>query len=201
MAELAGGLIGACASLAATAYARSSGFSGRHESSHRAELASLDGSASRFSVSLENGTATEDDEESFRVMWHDARQKNVEYYESINEYKDVSWIRLAIKLKLRKMVRKKKADVAGSFYSYSDNASVYATSGSPPGSALGKEFISEWRDRLHVAASWNDYNESLPNLHELTSPNTCQETEDNSFEQFRKDFDDDELLEGFLQLL
>ncbi|KAF9018644.1 hypothetical protein BDZ89DRAFT_1073659 [Hymenopellis radicata] len=187
MAEVAVGLVGAGAAISAAKYATSSGFAGRHESAHRAELADLERSASRFSSASDNDETAEDVAEAFRTKWEHARQKNKEYYQSLNDYKDTSWVNPIAKARRRKAVRSSKraardanhslrdyVDDVSSHSSHSDTSSVYAASGSPPGSALERAVIDEWRHQLpaedEVADDAYLWQSSQPSLSPVAVP-------------------------------
>ncbi|KAJ7253215.1 hypothetical protein C8J57DRAFT_1722578 [Mycena rebaudengoi] len=138
MAEVVAGFAGAGTTLAAARAATSAGFTGRHESTHRSELAELD-------------------QDNFRENLNASQQSLNEYYRSPNAYKDEYWFRLPSKIKKRNVVRKMKraardanqglrecVDNLSDCGPNSDASSIFAESGSPPGSALERERIGDW---------------------------------------------------------
>ncbi|KAJ7278906.1 STE like transcription factor-domain-containing protein [Mycena rebaudengoi] len=111
MAEIVAAFAGATTTLAAAAarVATSAGFTGRHESSYRAELAEVERNVHRYrSASQSSGSDIFFHDESFRSKRNASQESLNEYYESLNSYKDESWFRLPTKVKKRRAVRKLK---------------------------------------------------------------------------------------------
>ncbi|KAJ7253275.1 hypothetical protein C8J57DRAFT_1237611 [Mycena rebaudengoi] len=159
MAEVVAGFnAGAGTTLATARASASAGFTGRHESAHRSELAELDRSLHRYRSASQSGSEMSfQEEDSFRKKLNASQQSLNEYYRSLNDYKDESWFRLPSKIKKRNAVRKMKraardanqglrecADNLSDSEPDSDASSISAESGSPPGSALERERIGNW---------------------------------------------------------
>ncbi|KAJ7323678.1 hypothetical protein DFH08DRAFT_349236 [Mycena albidolilacea] len=108
MAELAVGLIGAAATVGAAQLTSGSGFTGRHESSHRQEMIETRRNMDDFIANLSSGQVTQDEELEFlRTRDRAIRQEN-EYHETIESYKGETWFNLLKKLKRRNDVRRRK---------------------------------------------------------------------------------------------
>jgi hypothetical protein len=67
MAEVALGFVGAAATVGAAGLATGSGFTGRHESSHRQELAEIKRNTDDFLASVKKGDVLPDEEREFMV--------------------------------------------------------------------------------------------------------------------------------------
>ncbi|KAJ7456933.1 hypothetical protein FB451DRAFT_1275287 [Mycena latifolia] len=160
MAELAIGLVGAAATVGASTLATGSGFTGRHEVSHREEILETRRSTTDFMTSLKSGDVTPDEENEFLKIREEAITRGNEYHEIIESYKWASWLKLLSKLKMKKEVRKRKRlmrqsnhslrSLNESIYSGSDTSSICASSGSPPGSNLAVADIQDWADDVAV---------------------------------------------------
>ncbi|KAJ7331031.1 hypothetical protein DFH08DRAFT_815111 [Mycena albidolilacea] len=165
MAEVALGLVGAAATMGAAGLTRGSGFTGRHESSHREEILETRRNTDSFLASLQKGGVTPDEEGEFLEARDEAFRRGEEYYDSIESYKDVSWLNLPDKLKKKKEVRRKKRltqqsnnslrSLNESVHWGSDTSSISAQSGSPPGSNLAADDIQEWADEVQVSGASN----------------------------------------------
>ncbi|KAJ7112559.1 hypothetical protein C8R44DRAFT_248765 [Mycena epipterygia] len=108
MAELALGLVGAAATAGAAVLTTGSGFVGRHESSHREEMMDTRRSMADFKENLESGDVTHQEHTAFLNTRDEAIQRQNEYYQSIESYKEASWVNPLNKLKKKKEVRKAK---------------------------------------------------------------------------------------------
>ncbi|KAJ7253185.1 hypothetical protein C8J57DRAFT_630424 [Mycena rebaudengoi] len=158
MSEVVAGFAGASTTLAAARASASAGFTGRHESAHRSELAEPDPSLHRHRSASQSGSEMSfQEEDNFRKKLNASQESLNEYYRSLNAYKNESWFRLPSKIKKRKAVRKMKRaarDVNQGLRECVDNlsdsepdldaSSISAESGSPPGSALERERIGIW---------------------------------------------------------
>ncbi|KAF7347431.1 TEA domain-containing protein [Mycena venus] len=159
MAEIAAGFAGAASSIAAVRAATSAGFTGRHESTHRSELAEMDRNVHRYRSASQNGSEISfHQEDGFRKKLNASQESLSEYYRSLEDYKSESWFHLPSKIRKRRAVRRVKRaardanqdlrecvdDISSEVGS--DVSSLYAESGSPPGSALERERIDDWRD-------------------------------------------------------
>ncbi|KAJ7232687.1 kinase-like domain-containing protein [Mycena rebaudengoi] len=158
MAEVVAGFAGAVTTLAAARASASAGFTGRHESSHRSELAELDRSPHRYRSTSQSGSEMSfQEEDNFRKRLNASQESLNKYYRSLNAYKDESWFRLPSKIKKRKAVKEMKraaqdvnqglrecVDNLSDSEPDSDASSISAESGSPPGSALERERIGNW---------------------------------------------------------
>ncbi|KAJ7252110.1 CNH domain-containing protein [Mycena haematopus] len=157
MAEAAGIIVGAGATIAAVGAATSAGFTGRHESSHRSELAEMDRNLHRYrSASLSGSETSLHQDKDFYKMLNESQESLKKYHQSIEDYKEVSWVHLPAKFKKRKAVRKaKKASrhanqelrehVDEVESDVSDGSSTDAESGSPPRSPSGRLPVEPWR--------------------------------------------------------
>jgi hypothetical protein len=65
MAEIALGLVGAAATMGAAGLTMGSGFTGRHESSHREEITETRKNTNDFFANLQKGGVTSDEEREF----------------------------------------------------------------------------------------------------------------------------------------
>jgi hypothetical protein len=65
MAELAIGLVGAAATVGAANLTMVSGFTGRHERSHREEMLETDRNMGNFRANLQSGEVTTEEERDF----------------------------------------------------------------------------------------------------------------------------------------
>ncbi|KAJ7239699.1 kinase-like domain-containing protein [Mycena rebaudengoi] len=163
MAEIVAGFAGATTTLAAARAATSAGFTGRHESSHRTELAEVDRNVHRYRSAFESSGSEIyfRDEDDFRRKLNASQERLDEYYETLNRYKDESWFNLPAKIKKRREVRKQKRAARDANHDLrvsvdkisrassehrSNISSVYAESGSPPGSRMERERIESWID-------------------------------------------------------
>ncbi|KAJ7763655.1 hypothetical protein DFH07DRAFT_812678 [Mycena maculata] len=163
MAELTLGVIGAAATIGAAKLATASGFTGRHESSHREEMMETKRNMDDFRANLQSGDVTPDEEREFLRTRDKAIQLGNQYHESLEEYKDLSWFKLPDKLNKRKDVRTKKRSTREANHSLrslnesmasgSDTSSICASSGSPPGSGLASEDIGEWTQEVNEGSS------------------------------------------------
>jgi hypothetical protein len=126
MAEVTLGLLGAAATVGAAQLTTGSGFTGRHESSHREEMMETRRNVEEFRAILRGGDVTPDEESEFwetksecgcippvtklmLKLWYDrAILRENEYHESIESYKGVSWFNIPKKLNKRKDVRRGK---------------------------------------------------------------------------------------------
>jgi hypothetical protein len=129
MAEIALGAVGAAATVAAAELTAASGFAGRHESIHRQEITEIQRNTDNFLGNLQSGDVTRFEEKEFwdtrdkcvqghpqsskrgliQCVWSArAVQHGDEYYESIESYKEMSWINIVAKLQKKKEVRKEK---------------------------------------------------------------------------------------------
>ncbi|KAJ7112540.1 kinase-like domain-containing protein [Mycena epipterygia] len=153
MAELALGLVGAAGPAGAAALTTGSGFTGRHESSHREEMMDTRRSMDEFTRNRSNGSVTQDEEAEFLNTRDEPIQRQNEYYGRIESYKEASWVNPLNKLK-RKTVRKASnhslRSLNESIYSGSDTSSISAESRSPPGSNLADD--DHWRNTVDEAA-------------------------------------------------
>jgi hypothetical protein len=128
MAEVAVGLLGAAATVGASSLAAGSGFTARHEHSHREEMIETRRGIAEFMVEIQRGDVAQDDVRGFS----DARKECVcavhqltsmqtnlysnyrairranEHYESIESYKRTSWLNVSEKLQKKKEVRRRK---------------------------------------------------------------------------------------------
>ncbi|KAJ7907738.1 hypothetical protein B0H13DRAFT_2193663 [Mycena leptocephala] len=158
MAEIALGLVGAAATVGAVGLTTGSGFTGRHELSHREEIMEIRRTTDDFLANLQDGGVPPEEEREFWKVRDEVVSRGNGYYESIESYKDASWINLLEKLEKRKEVRNKKRltrqsnnslrSLNESMYSGSDTSSISAASGSPPGSNLAADEIQEWADEV-----------------------------------------------------
>ncbi|KAJ7763654.1 hypothetical protein DFH07DRAFT_812674 [Mycena maculata] len=157
MAEtVALGLVGAAVTVGAAQLTAASGFTGRHESSYRQEMLETRRNTDDFLTNLQStsGDITPDEEREFLKVRDEAIRQENEYYESIEDYKQVSWFNLPKKMGKRKEVRVKKhltrhanhslRSLNESMHSGSDTSSICAASGSPPRSNLAAEDIRNW---------------------------------------------------------
>ncbi|KAJ7096835.1 Pleckstrin homology domain-containing protein [Mycena epipterygia] len=108
MAELTLGLVGAAATVGAAALSSDSGFTGRHESSHREEMKETRRIMDDFKATLRCGDVTPDEAAEFLTTRAEAIQSENDYHESIEDYKAASWFDLNRKLKKREEVRTAK---------------------------------------------------------------------------------------------
>ncbi|KAJ7112564.1 kinase-like domain-containing protein [Mycena epipterygia] len=116
MAELAAGILGAAATAGAAAFTSTSGFTGRHESSHREEIIDTRRNMADFMENRETGDVTPDEETEFlntrdeklNLWYQRAIRRQNEYYKRIESYKEASWLNPLTKLKKRDNVRKAK---------------------------------------------------------------------------------------------
>ncbi|KAJ7245828.1 hypothetical protein C8J57DRAFT_1725139 [Mycena rebaudengoi] len=135
----------------------SGSFTGRHESSHRSELADMDRNVLRYRGASQNVSEISISSEEANIFHGklNASQHSLDqYYKSLNEYKDESWFRLPSKMKKHSAVRKMKGvardanqnlrQCVDSLSSDSDVSSLHTESGSPPGCALELERIGDW---------------------------------------------------------
>ncbi|KAJ7096932.1 hypothetical protein C8R44DRAFT_889525 [Mycena epipterygia] len=106
MAELALGFVGAAATVGAAALSTDSGFTRRHESSHREEMMETRRSMDDFKTNLQCGDVTQ--KETTEFLTAKVIQRQNEYRESIESYKQVPWFGVLGKLKKRKDVRTAK---------------------------------------------------------------------------------------------
>jgi RPA family protein len=128
MTEVAIGLLGAAATVGVSSLVAGSGFTGRHEHSHREEMIEMRRSTTEFMVKVQCRDIRQEDERVFL----DARKECVcavhqltpvqtnlycnyraiqranEYHESIESYKQTSWLNLSKKLQKKKEVRRRK---------------------------------------------------------------------------------------------
>ncbi|KAJ7246046.1 hypothetical protein C8J57DRAFT_1725029 [Mycena rebaudengoi] len=160
MAEIAAGLAGAGTTFAAAKIATSAGFTGRHESSHRAELAEVDRNFHRYR-SASQGSGSEmslHDEDAFRRKLNSSQESLNEYYDSLNKYKDES--------RESRLARACVDDISRAPSGHgSEISSMYAESGSPPGSGLERERIEDW-----IAQSGDSLVESEPEAVGMGAP-------------------------------
>ncbi|KAJ7131473.1 hypothetical protein C8R44DRAFT_871964 [Mycena epipterygia] len=155
MAELAAGFVGAAATVGAVTLTTVSGFTGRHESSCREEMLDTRRNMDDFMNNLQSGDVTADEEMEFLKTRDEALRSEDEYHESIEKYKGASWLHPLDKIKKKKTVRKAKRSTRRSnhslrklnesMHSGSDTSSIYASSGSPPGSNLAVDDLQDWR--------------------------------------------------------
>ncbi|KAJ7131464.1 hypothetical protein C8R44DRAFT_555548, partial [Mycena epipterygia] len=165
-AKLAAGFVGAAATVGATTLATGSGFTGRHESSHREEMMDTRRNTDDFMKNLQSDEVTGRGnrilEDQRRVI---IRLEN-EYHESIEGYKEASWFNPLKKLEKKKGVRRAKRSTRQSNYSLrklnevrsldhsgSDTSSICASSGSPPGSNLAHDDLQDWRFNVYEASA------------------------------------------------
>ncbi|KAJ7290252.1 hypothetical protein C8J57DRAFT_1458877 [Mycena rebaudengoi] len=152
------GLVGAAATIGATQLTAGAGFTGRHESSHREERMETKRNRVEFMENLKNGDVSREEEEQFLKTLDETNRRHNEYYESIEGYKDFSWLRFLTKLKKRKRVRRAKRRTQKSNESlWALNVSMQSTSkkissicasaGSPPRS----NHIRNWTDDVAYA--------------------------------------------------
>jgi hypothetical protein len=126
--EVVVGLIGAAATVGAAKLAMGSGFTGRHETSHREELMETKRNRSEFRENLKSGEVTGEEEAQFWKNMDECAhdhflistklttcyaykrfsQRQNEYYESIESYKKTSWLNFLKKSNQRKNVRRAK---------------------------------------------------------------------------------------------
>ncbi|KAJ7269921.1 hypothetical protein C8J57DRAFT_323629 [Mycena rebaudengoi] len=152
--EAAVGLVGAAATVGAAKLTSGSGFTGRHESSHLKELMEMTRNMSEFMENLKSSEVTQEEEVHFLKTMDEATQRQNEYHESIDDYKESSWLKFLTKFKKRMNVRKAKRSTRksnhslrslnGSMHSGSDTSSICASAGSPPGSNLAVDEIRDW---------------------------------------------------------
>ncbi|KAJ7218378.1 armadillo-type protein [Mycena pura] len=163
MAELAAGLVGAAATVGAAQLATGSGFTGRHESSHREERMETRRSIVDFEANRRSGDVTPDTESEFLETKDEAIERARKYHESIESYKEASWYNPLYKFKKKNDVRKWKRLTRQSNHSLrtlnesmssgSDTSSITATSGSPPGSNLANDDIQDWTRDVYGAGA------------------------------------------------
>ncbi|KAJ7701324.1 hypothetical protein B0H14DRAFT_3032245, partial [Mycena olivaceomarginata] len=154
MAEITLGVVGAAATVGAAGLTAGSGFTGRHESSHRQEIMEIQRNTDDFLENLQSGDVTPNEEREFWGTRDKAIQRGDEYHGSIETYKEISWVNIVTKLKKKKEVRKRKRatrqsnhslrSLNESMHSGSDTSSTSAESGSPPGSNLAADDIYDW---------------------------------------------------------
>ncbi|KAJ7686797.1 hypothetical protein B0H17DRAFT_704100 [Mycena rosella] len=153
MAELAVGLIGAAATVGASTLATGSGFTGRHESSHREEIMDTRRNMSDFLANLQSGDVTPDEEREFLRTREEAIQRENQYHESIENCKSASWWNSFSKIKKKEVRAKKRLtrqsnhslrSLNESMYSGSDTSSICASAGSPPRSNIAVDDIRDW---------------------------------------------------------
>ncbi|KAF7339148.1 Macrophage erythroblast attacher isoform 1 [Mycena venus] len=158
MAEIALGVVGAAATVGAAGLTAGSGFTGRHESSHRQEIMEIRRNTDDFLENLQSGDVTPFEEREFLGTRDEAIRQGDEYHGSIEGYKNISWVNIVAKLSKKKEVRKKKYAIRQlnhslrslneSMHSGSDTSSISAESGSPPGSNLAADDIYEWASAI-----------------------------------------------------
>ncbi|KAJ7131479.1 hypothetical protein C8R44DRAFT_904589, partial [Mycena epipterygia] len=163
MAELALGFIGAAATVGAATLATGSGFTGRHESSYREEMLDTRWSTDDFIKNLQSGEVAPDEEIEFWKTRDEAIRRENDYHDSIESYKDASWINPLDKIKKKKAVRRAKRstrqsnhslrNLNESIHSGSDTSSICASSGSPPGSNLAVDDLQNWRFDVYEASA------------------------------------------------
>ncbi|KAJ7112512.1 hypothetical protein C8R44DRAFT_797452 [Mycena epipterygia] len=155
MAELAPGL-------EAPTLTPGSGFTARHESSHREGMMDTRRSTTDFMQNPESGDVTQEEQMEFLNTRDEAIRRQNEYYGRIESYKEASWVNPLNKLKKKKEVRKAKRltrqsnhslrTLNESMYSGSDTSSISAESGSPPGSNLAVDDLQDWRNGVDEAS-------------------------------------------------
>ncbi|KAJ7644919.1 hypothetical protein FB45DRAFT_898958 [Roridomyces roridus] len=160
MAEVALGLVGAAATVGAAAVTAGSGFSARHESVHRQEIVDTERTTEAFRENIGQGgeEITMSEERQFWSTRDKLIQGQDEYLASIERYKEVSWLNPFQKLKRKHEVRRWKRQVRQlnnslrrineSAVSGSETSSMTASSGSPPGSNLARDRISDWANDI-----------------------------------------------------
>ncbi|KAJ7622143.1 hypothetical protein FB45DRAFT_122273 [Roridomyces roridus] len=156
MAEVALGLVGAAATVGGASLEAASGFVGRHESRHQQEMMETERNTRAFRENLDRGggDVTQEEEREFWTTRAEAVSNADQYYDSIEAFKQASWLKPLDKLKKRGKVREWKSSTRPSNQSFrsinesvssgSDTSSVTASSGSPPGSNLAGEEIQDW---------------------------------------------------------
>ncbi|KAJ7271734.1 hypothetical protein C8J57DRAFT_1179725 [Mycena rebaudengoi] len=161
MAELAAGLVGAAVTVGGAALASASGFAGRHENSHHKEMLDTRRSTEDFMKYLQSGEVTPDEERDFLTTRNEAMRRENAYHDSIESYKNTSWLNPLKKLKKKEDVRRAKRATRQSnhslrkqnesMYSGSDTSSICASAGSPPGSNLAVDDIQGWVSQVYEA--------------------------------------------------
>ncbi|KAJ7131465.1 hypothetical protein C8R44DRAFT_904573 [Mycena epipterygia] len=117
MAEFSG-FVGAAVTIAATTLSIGSGFTGRHEGSHRQEMLETHRITDDFNVqNRQSGGVTPDKKNKFLETRVEATRRESEYHEQIEGYKRTSWFRPLKKLKKKKDVRKAKRAIRQSNHS------------------------------------------------------------------------------------
>ncbi|KAF8134053.1 hypothetical protein K438DRAFT_1883718 [Mycena galopus ATCC 62051] len=178
MAEIALGVIGAAATVGAAGLTAGSGFTCRHESSHRQEIMEIRRNTDDFLENLQSGDVTPGEEREFLATRDEAIRRGDEYHGSIEGYKDISWVNIVAKLSKKEEVRKKKRAIRQSnhslrslnesMHSGSDTSSISAQSGSPPGSSLAADDIHEWASAVQSRDEPADHEDGSPQM--PTSP-------------------------------
>ncbi|KAJ7131470.1 hypothetical protein C8R44DRAFT_731693 [Mycena epipterygia] len=107
MAEFA--VVGAVATVGAATLNMGSGFTGRHEGSHHKEMLETRRITDDFNMqNRQSGGVTPDKRTKFLETRDEAIQRENEYHEKIESYKDTSWFNPLDKLKKKKAVRRAK---------------------------------------------------------------------------------------------
>ncbi|KAJ7096880.1 Pleckstrin homology domain-containing protein [Mycena epipterygia] len=155
-----------------------------------------------FMANLQSGDVTQGEEVEFLRTRDEAIRREKEYHESIESYKQASWLNPLEKLKKREDVRKAKrltrqsnhslSNLNESMHSGSDTSSICASSGSPPGSNLAVDDLQDWVYDVYGASdvegmaadetrsdssssSDNDSFESLPYPQHSSNPTSVSE--------------------------
>ncbi|KAF9016528.1 hypothetical protein BDZ89DRAFT_1118106 [Hymenopellis radicata] len=159
--EVGAALVGVVGAVGAVKAAASAGFSGRHEAAHDALVSQYDRVVSRYRSASESSHISFGDENEYEIRLSESRKALGGYEDSIKAYKDKSWFRPIAKMERRSEVRKKKREAREAARSLWDHVdcvsngsslcSTYTESGSPPNSALARDDISDWVDRVDEA--------------------------------------------------
>ncbi|EAU92468.1 hypothetical protein CC1G_00687 [Coprinopsis cinerea okayama7 len=161
MAELGAGAIGALTTVGAVALNSSLGFSARHDNAYDTHIDQTSRLVDHFEKAYRQDSLQDEEYEAYIMKKHLAQEKAKEYFESIEKFKCISCFRVPAKVKQKYVVRQKKREVRRVIRELrdlyenlitatkaSDSSSITATSGSPPGCALGQFKIWEWAENI-----------------------------------------------------
>ncbi|KAJ7131475.1 hypothetical protein C8R44DRAFT_904583 [Mycena epipterygia] len=147
MAELVAGFVSTAETFGAATLATGSGFTGRHESSHREEMLETR-SMDDFMQNRQSGEVTPDEQVKLLKARDEAIRRENEYRESIESYKDASWFEPLKKLK-------KMKDVSRANRLTRQSNQLLKKQYESPGSNLTVDDLRDWRFDVFAA---NDHN-------------------------------------------
>ncbi|KAH6911125.1 hypothetical protein BKA70DRAFT_1460257, partial [Coprinopsis sp. MPI-PUGE-AT-0042] len=161
MAELAAGALGGLATVGAAALGSAMGFTARHDHSHDCQVDLAQRFMHTFEEAHKQGSVDDNAFEVYLIKKEsDAQNRTRAYFESIEDFKNISCFRVYKKIQQKNVVRRNKREVrrairdlrehydsAKAFATFaSDSSSITAVSGTPTEAAHGRFKVSDWLD-------------------------------------------------------